>query len=429
MSDTGALGDEHRLRQLIDKLPAMVAYWDVDLRNVVANDAHRPFFGKTPAEIRGMHITELLVGDLGEASLPYVYAAMAGEDQIFEKTLTDHNGVTRHVQASYLPDMVDGQVRGLYVQVADVTARVEAERARDDAQRLFEISMDNAPFGKAVFSTDGRALYINSALRELLGIRPHDDAVIHYYDGVHPDDSAVAEQDWRELLSGSVDRIATEVRYVRSDGAVIFVHRAAVLAPGAHGGADVVIAQLQDITARKDAEAELAHRAVTDPLTGLHNRHSLVARIAEHRTAHPGDCVAALFIDLDGFKRVNDSHGHAAGDAVLEAAAGRLAAAVVSPNAVYRLGGDEFVVLVVDDVRESAVEQLAQDVWAAVSGAYPVDGSEVTLTASVGCASSRTADAAELIREADIDMYRHKAQRQQGDQRLSSTEIVARDGE
>ena len=70
MSDTGALGDEHRLRQLIDKLPAMVAYWDGDLRNVVANEAHRQFFGRTPAEIRGMHITELLVGDLGEASLP-----------------------------------------------------------------------------------------------------------------------------------------------------------------------------------------------------------------------------------------------------------------------------------------------------------------------------------------------------------------------
>lgn len=117
------------------------------------------------------------------------------------------------------------------MQVADVTARVEAERSRDDAQRLFEISMDNAPFGKAVFTTDGRALYINSALRELLGIQPHDAAALHYYDGVHPDDFAVAEQDWRELLSGAADQIATEVRYVRSDGAIIWVHRAAVLAP------------------------------------------------------------------------------------------------------------------------------------------------------------------------------------------------------
>ncbi|MBI3690092.1 MAG: diguanylate cyclase, partial [Mycolicibacterium aromaticivorans] len=245
----------------------------------------------------------------------------------------------------------------------------------------------------------------------------------------HPDDFAVAEQDWRELLSGSVDQIATEVRYVRSDGAIIWVHRAAVLAPRAHGGADVVIAQLQDVTVRKDAEVELAHRAVTDPLTGLYNRHSLVARIAEHRAAHRGDCVAALFIDLDGFKKVNDSHGHAAGDAVLEAAARRLAGAVASPNAAYRLGGDEFVVLVVDDVSASVVEQLAEDVGAAVSGTYPVGGGEVTLTASVGWARSRTADAAELIRDADVDMYRHKARRRQGDQRLSSTEIVARDGE
>lgn len=190
-----------------------------------------------------------------------------------------------------------------------------------------------------------------------------------------------------------------------------------------------MIAQLQDVTARKGIEVELAHRAVTDPLTGLQNRHSLVARIAEHRTAHPGDWVAVLFIDLDGFKTVNDSHGHAAGDAVLEAAARRLAEAVVSPNAVYRLGGDEFVVVVVDDVSAPVVEQLAQDVGAAVSGTYPVEDGEVTLAASVGWASSRTADAAELIRDADVDMYRHKARHRQGDQRLSSTEIVARDGE
>lgn len=129
MSDEVGHGDAFQLRQLIDRLPSMVAYWDVNLCNVIANNAHTQFFAKTPAEIRGRHIFELLVGDLGETSRPYVEAAMGGHDQVFEKTLTDGHGVTRHVQASYLPEMVDGQVHGLYVEVADVTKRVEAERA------------------------------------------------------------------------------------------------------------------------------------------------------------------------------------------------------------------------------------------------------------------------------------------------------------
>lgn len=409
MSGKDASGDAYRLRQLIDRLPAMVAYWDGNLRNAVANQAHWQFFGKTPDEIRGLHIAELLTGELGEASLPYVYAAMAGQDQVFEKTLTDHGGVTRHVQAAYLPDVVEGQVRGLYVQVADVTARVEAERARDDAQRLFQIVLDSAPFGQAVFTADGRALYANPALHQLLGQSPQLTLAMRHADGVHPDDLAVVERDWHDLLSGAVPQTSAEVRYLRSDGTTMWVHRVAVLVPEGNNGADVVVAQLQDVTSRRHAEAELARMAVTDPLTGLYNRHSLVTQITDYRTVQPGSWIGAVFIDLDGFKQVNDLYGHAAGDAVLELAARRLANAVTSPNSVYRLGGDEFVVLLIDNVTQPAVERLAAELLTTLTGAYPVDDGEVTLTASVGWACSATADAAELIREADADMYRHKA--------------------
>lgn len=409
MSEIADSGDAHRLRELIDRLPALLAYWDGDLRNVIANQAHWNFFGKFPSEIRGLHITELLVGELGEASLPYVYAAMAGQDQVFEKTLTDHSGVTRHVQAAYLPDIVDGHVQGLYVQVIDVTARVEAERSRDEAQRLFEISLDRAPFGKAVFTADGQALFVNPALRELLGQPTQAAATLRYDDGVHPEDLPRVRRDWQDLLSGAVSQTSTELRYVKTDGSTIWVHRAAVLVPGGHDGADVVVAQLHDVTSRKVAEAELARLAVTDPLTGLYNRHALVARIADYRASQPGAWVGAVFIDLDGFKQVNDLHGHAAGDAVLAAASRRLVDAVAPPNSVYRLGGDEFVILVIEDAPQYAVERLAEDLVAVLSGSYPVDGGEVTLAASAGWACSATADAAELIREADISMYRHKA--------------------
>ncbi|MEH3139283.1 MAG: diguanylate cyclase [Mycobacterium kyogaense] len=402
--------DAFQLRQLIDRLPSMVAYWDANLCNVIANNAHAQFFAKTPTEIRGRHIFELLVGELGETSRPYVEAAMSGHDQVFEKTLTDGHGVTRHVQASYLPEIVDGQVHGLYVEVADVTKRVEAERARDEAQRLLHISRENAPFGEAMFTTAGHALYINPSLCQMLRVSRDEAEGAHYLDGVHPDDRATAEEQWRQLVERSVPRIFAESRYRRRDGATIWIECHAVLVPAAHGGADVVLGQYQDVTDRKSADAEFARLAVTDQLTGLHNRHSLVAEIAERRDAEPSAPVGIVFADLDGFKRINDMHGHAAGDAVLQTAARRLAEAV-APHSAYRLGGDEFVVLVTDSVTDELVSQLASRVGAALSGSHHLDRGEVSVTASVGWTRNPPCDIGELIREADIDMYRHKARR------------------
>ncbi|TRW77905.1 diguanylate cyclase [Mycolicibacterium sp. 018/SC-01/001] len=402
--------DAFQLRQLIDRLPSMVAYWDADLCNVIANNAHAQFFAKTPAEIRGRHIFELLVGELGETSRPYVEAAMSGHDQVFEKTLVDGHGVTRHVQASYLPDVVDGRVHGLYVEVADVTKRVEAERARDEAQRLLHISRENAPFGEAMFTTAGDALYVNPSLCQMLGLSRAETAELRYLDGVHPDDRDAAEQQWRQLVDRSAPQIFAESRYLRRDGITIWVQCHAVLVAAAHGGADVVLSQYQDVTDRKMVDAEFARLAVTDQLTGLHNRHSLVAQIAECRDVDPQAPVGIVFADLDGFKRINDIHGHAAGDAVLETVARRLADAV-APHSAYRLGGDEFVVLVTDSVTDELVAQVASRVGAALSGGHRLDSGEVSVTASVGWTCKAPGDIGELIREADIDMYRQKTRR------------------
>ena len=93
----------------------------------------------------------------------------SGRTQVFEATLPDTRGVARRFEASYIPDIVDGEVRGFYCHAIDVTARVEAERVRDEALRLFQISMANAPIGEALLTTDGRALRINPALCQLIG--------------------------------------------------------------------------------------------------------------------------------------------------------------------------------------------------------------------------------------------------------------------
>lgn len=400
--------ETRRLRLLIDRLPALIGYWDADLHNVIANDAYTEYFGMTPDEIHGRHIREVLGETLYALNRPHIEGVLAGEEQLFEGTLTDQHGRTRIAQTSFVPDIVDGKVHGFYVQATDVTARVQAERDRDEAVRLFEISMANAPFGKAVLTTSGQALYINPALCELIGYSAEELSGVNYLDFLHSDDVAASAADFKSLVDGSVPQFSAERRYVRRDGSTIWMHVSAVLVPGTHGAEDLVVAQFQDVTARKIAEAELARRAITDPLTGLNNRHELVNSIEEHRATRPGAPVGVIFVDLDGFKRVNDHHGHAVGDAVLIQAASRLKNMVTEPNSVYRLGGDEFIVLI-PDPEATPVAVVADDICAGLTGSYDAGAAPVDLTASVGWTLGPTDDVDDLLRRADANMYRHKA--------------------
>lgn len=134
-----AVDDVRLLRRLLDQLPAMIAYWDRDSRNVVANEAYVEWFGFHPAEMRGRHISEVLGAEVYAKNLPFITGALAGEEQLFDRTLVDQSGRVRHTQASYVPDVVDGDVHGFFVLVTDVTPRVEAQRAMDEAQALAKL--------------------------------------------------------------------------------------------------------------------------------------------------------------------------------------------------------------------------------------------------------------------------------------------------
>lgn len=410
-----AAEEVRRLRLLLDRLPAIIGYWDQGLRNVIANDTYVRYFGLTGSEVRGRHMRDVIGEDLFTTLRPHIEGVLAGQTQVFEVTLRDDLGVARRFEASYIPDVVDGEVFGFYCHAIDITDRVEAERVRDEALRLLQISMANAPIGETVMTTDGRALMINPALCELIGATAEELAGKSYREFVHPEDLPVVVGEHRSLVRGAVARISSEHRYIRTDGTVIWMQRTAVLAPGGeYGAGDIIIAQLEDVTARKLAEAELARMAVTDQLTGLHNRRALVNRIAEYRAEHPTVPVGIIFVDLDGFKQINDQHGHAVGDAVLTEVARRLSRAVATPNSVYRLGGDEFIVLVPEALDRAVVADLAARSCAALTGKYEVGSAGAHLGASAGWTTGPTDDVEDLIRKADADMYRHKARLQSG---------------
>ena len=169
----------------------------------------------------------------------------------------------------------------------------------------------------------------------------------------------------------------------------------------------------RDIRRRYERAAEMDYRATHDSLTGLVNRASLLERVhAAVRRADPTASLALVFIDLDGFKQVNDDLGHEAGDQVLVATAARLAELVDDEpsRTAARLGGDEFVVLCERLVDPANVERLAGELVAALARPIDVDGTPVTIGASVGIsvADPATTTVEQMMRQADVAMYRAK---------------------
>jgi len=276
-------------------------------------------------------------------------------------------------------------------------------------------AFDNAPTGMAVLTPEGVLTACNRALTELVG-RPAAELLGHtLFEVTHPDDLARAHESCRRMRTTEQEVLRHECRLLRDDGSVVWVLISAAQVAAAQGRAAHLIMHFQDVGERKALEAEIVHRSLHDPLTGLANRVLLFDRIAHalvraDRTASP---TCLFLLDLDGFKEVNDTAGHAAGDELLQHFAGRLSAVLRPGDTAARLGGDEFVVLC-EDTSERQAELIAERLRAAAAWPFDLPTGRVTISASVGVSTSAdpSDDPAELVRRADMSMYAVKRARQ-----------------
>jgi len=227
---------------------------------------------------------------------------------------------------------------------------------------------------------------------------------------IHADDRLLAHTAAVRMLHGTL-RTPYEFRYLTHGGDVRWALETVASIP--FHGRRAVLGNFMDITARKDAEAQLAHQAFHDPLTDLPNRALFMERLTRaltRRERHPGEA-AVLYLDLDGFKAVNDSLGHHAGDQLLTAVARRLSGSVRPSDTVARLGGDEFAVLLEDMQAPAHALRVAEDLIAALREPFIVTGHQVAVTSSAGVTVSRplVASPEGLLREADAALYLAKA--------------------
>ncbi len=295
-------------------------------------------------------------------------------------------------------------------------AQVDQARAAAAAsQERFEAAFTHAAIGMTVVDPDGVVLQANEALGQLADCRPDRLVGRAFADLLHPDDRVSLALRIADIVRGSKGAFELGVRLRRVDG----TERRALLHTSPYRLAGVglpgLIHQLQDVTARHDAEQRLHHIAYHDGLTGLPNRHcfherleAAVASAGEER----GSRFAVMFLDLDRFKTVNDSLGHMAGNQLLRTVSQRLAACIRPDDLVARLGGDEFALLVGGLDESDYAMRLAQRVLNALEQPVPLDGTEVSVGASIGVTFSegprRTVD--EILRDADLAMYEAKAQ-------------------
>ncbi|MDQ3825605.1 MAG: diguanylate cyclase, partial [Actinomycetota bacterium] len=295
---------------------------------------------------------------------------------------------------------------------AGLRARRQAEQALAASEAKFRAMFTEAAIGIGIGDLEGNITDANPALQEMFGYSLEEFTQLNVSAMIHPDDAPSVWGTYAELVRGERDHFRMEKRFYRSDGGEIWSHLTVSLVRDENNEPAYQVAMLEDVSERRHLQAKLEHQAYHDPLTSLANRQLVTERLAQIFAGPAGRRrVGLCFLDLDGFKVVNDSLGHDVGDQLLKTVADRLTQCCCEGQLVARMGGDEFVIIVEGTAGERDVVALADKVLAAMAQPIQVSKHELTVTASIGVVERPVADTnpEDLLQAADITMYRAKA--------------------
>ncbi len=311
----------------------------------------------------------------------------------------------------------DGKLRGYMSLRLDITAskRLEAQLAARSLQ--LDMVLKHMPAGISMFDSEQRLVVCNDRYREMYGlpadlVRPGTPLVELMRQEVGaeteaPSSQTVEQQD--EVIDSYLAKVAKgqpfTYTHFLNDGRCVRVSAG----PMPDGG---WVDAHEDITHQLSLENRISHLALHDGLTDLANRMLLNDRLEQAlAAAHEGECVAVLCLDLDHFKEVNDTYGHATGDALLKAVADRLKSCVRRTDTVARTGGDEFVVLQTSKDAPAEAELMSERLIKKISAPYTIEGHEIRIGTSIGIAvaAPHEKEIGRLMRNADVALYHSKA--------------------
>jgi diguanylate cyclase (GGDEF)-like protein/PAS domain S-box-containing protein len=297
---------------------------------------------------------------------------------------------------------------------AIIGTQARIERAARQSEARFRALFAGAAVGIGISDEHGRIIQVNQALADMLGYRPEEMQGLTVPEMAHPTDPPEMWELYARMGRGEVDKVRMEKAYYRKDGGVVWTDLTVSLIRDEAGAPQFNVAMMEDITDRHNLQARLRHQALHDPLTGLPNRTLFAERLAETvRAADPSDRVGVCYLDLDGFKRINDTLGHDVGDQLLVAIAERLGeCAAARGHLAARMGGDEFVILVERSAGAEQLAALADAALAAVTTPVRVGPHRLRVSASIGVVERPAygAEFADILKAADVTLYHAKAQ-------------------
>lgn len=407
---------ESFLRTIIDEIPDPLVLKDQQGNFLLCNQATAKLYNTTPAAIVGKHDGDFGVPqDLADAMRKNVLDIMARgvADIVFEDSCDATTGELRHYRSIKKPIKGrdgDDQILVLAQDITDVI-RVQHQLKESELRLLHVLEVTRE--GIWDWHLPSGTVHHNRQWYEALGytegeIEPSIEVVLAL---IHPDDLPVMNQRLNELLQGTVTQYNSEHRMVRKDGHAIWVQdRGRVVQRDAQGKPERVVGSYTDISYQKAQQQSLERIAHYDDLTGLPNRVLLADRLhqAMVQAKRRDTRVAVAYLDLDGFKAINDRHGHAMGDRLLADLATRLKLVLRDGDTIARLGGDEFVAVFVDlaDVQDSLV--LVDRLLEVASHPTVLDDVTLKVSASMGVSfypQADDTDADQLLRQADQAMY------------------------
>lgn len=399
---------------LTDNIPGMVAYWNSELRCEFANQAYFEWFGKTPQEMRGIRIQDLMGDELFAKNEPYIRAVLRGERQRFERTLTKADGSVGYTWAQYIPDRDGETVRGFFVLVADVTELKRTEIALRESEATLKTIIETEPECVKILDRNGTLLQMNRAGLDMVEADTDTQVIGHQLtEIVAPEyrDAFLAVNE--KVIHGDAGTLVFEI--IGLKGGRRWLDTRAVPMRNAAGDITGVLAVTRDITAQKKIEQELQEMAQTDFLTGLTNRRHfmLLAEQELSRTLRYGGALSILMLDIDHFKQVNDAFGHKCGDVVLQRFAAATRQCLRDIDVLGRIGGEEFAVVLPQtdgDRAQEVAERLRQTAAETEVEIDHAHGNALHFTVSIGVASLAgsgvTIDM--LLSQADLALYHAK---------------------
>ena len=401
-------GQIEQFRLVCNNVPVAIAYYERagNYTCRYANSAYAQMFGRTEDDIVGMRLVQIIGAAAAAEIQPQVDTVIDARQATRYERRIHAGGDVRTIEVHLLPHLdARGHADGAFVLISDITRHRRAEAAlRESEERL--VKFMHASVEGIVFHKDGVITDVNPPLLALTGYTL--DELLG-----RPALEFVAPEYRRQVAD--VMNAGREIRYdtaaLHRDGTAIpveFIVRTMV-----YQGDKLRMTIVRDIRDRVEAQARIEHLAHHDPLTGLPNRMAFDERaqalVAQAQRAR--ESLAVLFIDLDHFKRVNDSLGHAVGDALLRTVAERIKTTLRGADLVARFGGDEFVLLLAGDPTREAVQEVAAKLLGAVGAPVDVEGVSISVTPTIGVAlyPAHGATPVELVKHADTAMYRAKA--------------------